>query len=873
MSSSAAAELARKRTILAQAFQEGGVPDFSLRHAKLFDTYFHDRLAEYEATRSPAAPARGGDAGEIPFAVVAVGGYGRSELCAHSDIDVVIIYPHAIPEVSKDLAKTLFFPLWDLNLDLGHGVRSIPECLELATQDYKVFASLIDARFLAGDPEVFQEFTRQVHDTLLPGRGAAFKEWLAIQNEVRTGVHGDATGLMEPNLKDGLGGLRDAHQVRWLNMLGPDNRPALPDEERDALEGHVRFLLHVRNHLHLLFGRKNDRLSLDAQRELATRLGFAGSADILPVETFLAELHRVMAEIRSLRLAAWSILAREGDWRAKPGKPLDEAVLLGPVGLEFAPGWQAQENPFAILDMFSHAMRLPAPLALHARRSIASGTTALAAAVTEGEGARRAYAFLVDALTRPGSGDALADMLETGVLAALAPEFARVQHMTQYDGFHIHPVGWHTLETILEIKNAAKPEHPYHAVFARIEHPERLFLGALFHDIGKGLGGGHSEKGMDIARQSLLRMGAGEAVVSDVDFLVLRHLILSETATRRDLSDKDVVAACASRVGSLDRLDMLLLLSMADGVATGPAAWNTWKSGLVGELYLKVRAVLEGGGLFDASDAQIMMGLRDKARVRGRHLYGPERLEELLDAMPPRYLLTRGLKDILGDLDLVSRLEHDLEEDRQRRPSHLAGLGVTVIDTDQLDGGHSWSLTLAARHHPALFATVAGVLALHDIDIRSADFFLWGNGTEIHCYHTVSPSDGLYSDELWARVRRAVSYALRGKLSLDYRIQEKRASPLAPKRPDLGVRPKVIIDNTSSEYYTLLEIRAADRIGLLYDIALCLETLGLQVHMAKISTSGHAVQDVFSVREADGRKPADPERLAEIPKTLRACLA
>ena len=162
--------------------------------------------------------------------------------------------------------------------------------------------------------------------------------------------------------------------------------------------------------------------------------------------------------------------------------------------------------------------------------------------------------------------------------------------------------------------------------------------------------------------------------------------------------------------------------------------------------------------------------------------------------------------------------------------------------------------------------------SLHDIDIRSADFFLWENGTEIHCYHTVSPTDGLYAEELWARVRRAVSYALRGKLSLDYRIQEKRSSPLAPRRPDLGVLPEAVIDNASSDYYSLVEIQAADRIGLLYDIALCLETLGLQVHMAKICTDGHTVIDVFSVREAGGEKVAGPERLEEISQALRACL-
>ena len=847
--------MAQARQGLFRDFVSGAnASDLSLAHARLFDDYFRHRLSECATT-------------DFPFAVVAVGGYGRSELCAHSDIDVLVLVKGDIPPKAKGLAKALFFPLWDMSLDLGHGVRDIGECLALADKDLQVFASLLDARFLAGDQTVFEDFLKGL-DQGLPGREQAFKDWLATQNIHRFEVYGDASGMLEPHLKEGLGGLRDCHQIRWLARLTGGHDGTFLQGELGLLAGQMEFLLRVRNHLHLISSRRMDRLGLDAQPELARRLGFAGTPEVLPVEAFLAELHRVMAEILALRRTAWSILAKDLGWRRAPSKPLDGYVRLTEAGLDFVPGWTVEKNPLSILDIFGHALSRGAPLSLMAKRGVAQGERSLSRLAASYEGGKRIFEFLMRVLVHPAGGDVLRDMLDTGVLGAVLPEFHRVRHMVQYDMYHVHPVGRHTLETILEIKRAAEPDHAYHEIYQRLAHPERLLLGALFHDIGKGLGGSHSEKGAEIARGALERLGQDEALISDVCFLVLSHLQLADTATRRDLSDEDILAACASRVGTTDRLDMLFLLTMADSLATGPSAWNSWKSGLIGELYLKIRAVLEGGGLFDSTDAQKMLAVRDKVRVKGRSILDAPGLEARLDAMPPRYLLNRPLEDILGDLAMVVELEDALEEDYRQRPSHRAGLGVAQITTKPAPKGGGWTVTLAAKHHPDLFPAMAGVLALHDINIRSADFHLWRDNIEIHCYHTDSPPDTLYIEELWARVRRALRYALTGKLSLDFRIREKLSSPLSPKSPDMGLRAQVLADNATSRYYTILEVRAGDRIGLLYDIALALQSLGLQVHLAKIDTQGLAVRDVFYVRDAQGLKIQDQARIDGLSRTL-----
>jgi [protein-PII] uridylyltransferase len=240
---------------------------------------------------------------------------------------------------------------------------------------------------------------------------------------------------------------------------------------------------------------------------------------------------------------------------------LGGAITLTNQGLDFEDLPEGRARPQDVLDIFGHSLHLGEPLSLAARRDIEAGIPGLQSFAATAEGGKRAFDLLVKTLLEPHGGAALTDMLETGVLGAVIPEFGRVQHMVQYDVFHIHPVGRHTLETILELKKMALPDHPYHEFYVRLPNPERLLLGALFHDIGKGLGGAHSEKGADLAREALTRIGLDEEAASDVSFLVLRHLLLADTAIRRDISDRDVLAACAQRVGTPERLDMILLLT------------------------------------------------------------------------------------------------------------------------------------------------------------------------------------------------------------------------------------------------------------------------------------------------------------------------
>ncbi len=828
----------------------------------LADRYFGERLAEY-----------GGRAGE-GFSLVAVGGYGRRELCPFSDIDVLAVFAGEPPEAAGDLARFLFFPLWDLGVELGHGVRGVDACLDLARSDHQVLASFLDARHLVGDARVFGTLCERLETEVYPDRRADFASWLDGINVRRGEVHGDAGALLEPQLKEGLGGLRDVHQILWLSRLASLAGGGGPPETGvfDGLSRDAEFLLLVRSHLHRLSGRKTDKLPFEVQERIAARLGLVDRDGALAVEVFLAELLRRMSAVKNLRQSLWPGLALAlGAIPDTPPEPVGDGIVQAAGGLDFASGLSDEEAFDRLFLLFGTAVRTGAAISFSAVRRTGDLVAARGERLSR-DGA--ALASLVGILAADAAGRTGEALFESGTLSAMFPEFGRVAHLVKFDLYHVHPVGRHSLEAVRRLAEAgADPGNRYHGLFQSVAHPDRLIMGALFHDIGKGLGGGHAEKGAGIARRALERFGMDEEGREEVAFLVREHLYLADTASRRDLADRDVAAACASRAGTPDRLNMLMLLTYADARATGPSAWTPWKEGLVWELYRKVARMLGEGRLFDGHDAGRMLRTRDKVRVMARGIMPEAEVEACLDAMPPRYLIAVSPGDILRHLSLVVRLRREVQEFARCAPRarRLCSGGPAVLSARPSPGGTGHEVTVAAGESPGLFAVLAGVLALHDVNILSSDVFLWADGTSVYVFRVSDPPDALYAEELWSRVDGAVRSALLGKLSLEYRLARKRESLLACRRGGTPGGPgaaSVRVENEASALFTLVEVKARDRIGLLYDIAQGLAELRLEVHLAKVDTMGDMARDVFYVRGADGKKIEDPDQAREIREAL-----
>lgn len=837
----------------------------------VYDRYFRQRLGEWAEGRT----ARAGG-----FALAAVGGYGRRELCPASDIDVLLLFPSEPPDWASELARFLFFPLWDRGVELGHGVRAVPGCLELAGCDPKVLASLIDLRFLAGDAAIVADLAARLEADGFPAHAAGFADWLGRGNEERGRTYGDAGGMLEPDLKNGLGGLRDWQQVRWLMRLDPGREAdaRILADDLAALEGDARFVLTARVHLHRLCGRKNDKLYFEFQERVAEAMGFGRRGDRQAVERFLSSLLRRMADIKALRQSVWPLLAGHLGALdlAAPATPVGDGLQDAPEGLRFAPGltdFQAMERAMPLFAVCAALGKAPSHETMGRLRGLA-GELGRLAEVSPRTG-RMLYDSLSDIMPADVSGAALAALAASGVLEAILPEFVRVKDNVSYDVYHVHPVGRHSLEAV-RLLAALRVGPPCRAreLLDGLPRPELAYWGLLLHDVGKGLGGAHAEKGAQLAEDMLSRLSAPPEARHMIAALVREHLTLPDTATGRDLSDRDVVARAAGRVATVEALDMLVLIARCDGLATGPQAWTGWKESLVFDLYGKLRAAIEQGRLFGADDARIMLAARDSLREAARDRFSPEALEALLLAMPPRYLVSQSVETIFGHLDLLAELDAAEAEDRRMKPGDRAGRDVAALTHKALPGGDGFTVTVAARQVRGLFPTVTGVLALHDLSIHEADVFRWEDGVVILSLRTGNPPDVIYSDEVFARVARAVRYALCGKLFLAYRLAQKRggfavsAAAAGPKSP-----PEAVIDNKASDLFTVIDVSCDDRVGLLYDIARTLAEMGLETHLAKVMTPAGRVRDVFYVRGPAGRRVEDPEQLAEIKAALLHRLA
>lgn len=869
---------------------------FDRAHADLLDWFLAGRLAEINDQTGAAAADEDG----LSYAIVAVGGYGRRELCLHSDIDLLIVSPKAVAAEALDVAQPLFLPLWDLGYDLGHGFRSIDDCLELAAHDNQVLASFLDLRLVAGNHAVYKELADRLNAKLFGKRmRRAFLTWLEGQHESRLKRYGDASTLVEPQLKEGIGGLRDYHRLAWLaRFLGPGaigaqamsvlQRFFLRNDEFKTLEDAVGFLLQVRTYLHHLSERRNDTLYLDLQTEIAARVGFGPEKHKPAVEVFLGRLHRAMADLKALSNAFWE--SHKPLW-AKTAAVTEARIVAPGVRLD-ADGLSFVENPvtgdpLALLRIFEQCLPKagaafglqPTPaltLSWEGRRVVAANSV-LARKVLGRDS--RAFALFESILESGRSYPALDQMLESGFLATFIPEFGKVQDCVQFDAYHTYPVGRHTLVVVQHLESLGEPRETagkvdpvgrFVELWAEKDLRRRVLLAALFHDIAKG-GPDHQGKGATVATSILHRFGVEQETVEDVAFLVRNHLLLADTATRRDLSDESVVVDCGNRVGSVERLKMLYLLTYADSRATGPKAWNDWKARLLSELYAKILRVLQAGVFAQPHAAQTMLKKRDA--VRGLARKSSEELpgdfvEHWLGRMPSRYTLSVPGPKIVRHLKLIRELEKCLAEEELRLSKARAHRGVVALDARTEPGSGIWEVVFAARSQPGLFAAIAGVLALHDINIFSADAFIWSDGVVVAVFLVSDPPDALYAHEYFTKVRSALKYALTGKLSLDYRLDKKRDSLLSSSGRGPATPVRVNVDNTVTDFYSVIEVRADDRVGLLYEIARCLEQHHIDVHIAKVATDSDRAMDFFYVRDAYGQKIEDAAQQAEIVNAL-----
>jgi [protein-PII] uridylyltransferase len=863
--------LAQSRSELLARFLEGKAPDFLRQNARLLDDYLRECFE-----RSRIGPRMGID--KQPYAILALGGYGRQEQCACSDVDLLLLFSKKVPAEAEELIREIVYPLWDMGIEVGHATRSLKECTDLALSDYEALTALLDARFICGVSLLYSELMEQVRKKILQRRSEQVVTWLITRNRERHRHFGDSAYLLEPNLKEGQGGLRDYHTMLWIARIKFDlQQPrdleyhgCLSNAEYRALRQNLAFIWGVRNRLHHLTGRKCDQLFFEHQIKLAETLGYTRRNGQQPVELFMGNLHGRMEFLKQQhrmflyehgyegQLKPWGWLTRQ----KKPTlKTRFQGIDIHRGMLRFVSPEEVLRNPDLLMNIFEESARLKIPLSAEAKRLVTDFAHLVDAAFRSRSAVVKSFEKIL--VTHAPIFNVLNEMLNTGFLVCFIPEFKSIENRIQYDQYHLYPVDRHLLRSVRTLKQFGTPEDPTRdtlcgELYGELKNKRPLLWATLLHDVGKGQPGhGHSERGAQTIRRLLTGKNLKPADVDTAEFLVRDHLLLIKTATRRDINDEETAITLARAIRRVDRLKMLFLLTVADSIATGPKAWNDWSFTLLRSLFLTVLGILEKGELASSRAVKAVKQKKEALLASAADPAAADALETLFRFMSPRYLLAVRARDLLEHVRLYDTL----------------GQAPFVWQVSKNAVSGTRKVTICAKDRPGLFASIAGVFTLNGIDILDAQVFTWKNTIALDIFEVKPPPDQLFEAERWERAAGHLNAALDGTLDLAKALKEKMAAYRHAGQRITDRPVQVRVDNQSSSFFTILEVFAYDFPGLLFSITNCLVKCGLDIWVAKIATHVDQVVDVFYVRDFDGQKVDDPEQLAEIRDNIIQVLA
>jgi [protein-PII] uridylyltransferase len=791
------------------------------RRAEAFDRALRDAFAA-------AGPPAGAS-------LVALGGYGRMRQLPSSDVDLLVLHDGGDPARIEGLVAELLYPLWDEGFAVGQAVRTPSECVE-AAERLDALTAMLDGRVLAGDPTAWEETSARIVEPLRADP-PAFVDRLAEARARRRDRYGDASHLLEPDLKGSVGGQRDVASLGWVAAaLGEDLEAlgVLRPREHAAVDEAEEFLIRARSALHLETGKRSDRLVLDLQPDLARAMGFADEPRLRAVDALMRALFEHARQVEHVTSAVFDRV-RKGELRR------DESGAVGFGG------------PDDALDAVASAAERSGVLATDLLEALEA--TPWQEGWRWGPAATGAFLRIL----RAGAGGraALEALDRLDLLARYLPAWAGVRCRPQRDPYHRFTVDTHLTETLAGMQatlaGAPTDDPVEEAARSQVEDPDALLLGALLHDIGKRGEGNHVPVGAEVAAQTLRAMALPEATRDLAVFMVTEHLLLPDTATRRDLTDENLILDVAATIGSSERLAALYLLAKADAGATGPAAWTPWRRALVRELVAKVQHVFDRGA----------MGQELAVRLTER----VDRVRELLEGEPDEAVDAFVLRMPRGYF-LAVEPAHAARHFRSIAPA----LGANEVRTAVQPGARpgTYELLVVAADRRGLLSQIAGALALAGLSILTAQVFTTDDGAAADLFEVEGAFEREIGEERWRAFRSTLRRAIEGAISLDRRVAEKRRH-YPPARDDLPVT--VEIDDTVSDFSTVIEVGAPDRLGLLFDITAALADLHLDVHLAKVATYTDRVIDAFYVRDPLGRKIVDPAQVEEIRAGVLARLA
>ena len=809
------------------------------------------------------------------MSVVASGGYGRAEIAPHSDIDLMFLFKRKPAREEEKLVEWMLYMLWDLGLKVGHATRSVNEAIKTAKEDHTIRTSLLDARLVSGSKDLFNAFNERFAREMLSANQMDFVKAKLDERDSRHERMGDSRYVLEPNIKEGKGGLRDLQTLYWIakaiyrikdvSELVPLGVFNSVDVKRFMKA--QDFLWTVRCHLHFSADRAEEILSFNVQGDLAKRMGYRNRASSSGVERFMKHYFLVAKDVGDLTRVLCSMLEENHGKKTKRAflsfeffKGKLDNFNLDNDRLNIKNKSVFSKDPVNLLRLFAEAERLESDIHPEALRSVYKNLKLLDAKILKNVEANEMF---INMLTAPkGPELTLRRLNEAGILGRFIPDFGRVVAQMQYDMYHVYTVDEHTINAIgilnkIELGLLAD-DHPLSTkIIQEIKSRRVLYVAVLLHDIGKGRGGDHSEIGAKIAKKLCPRFGLDQWETETVVWLVLHHLDMNRTAFKRDLDDPQAIKSFIELVQTPERLRLLLILTVADTRAVGPNVWNGWKATLLRELYYRALEAMTGKAPGGRAEARAMdiKEKREATLIGGGDGWSREELDAHMALGYTDYWLSFDMDHLVRHGKLIRKANN--------KESALYLESTTAPGTDISE------IIVYTADHPGLFSRIAGAMALSGANIVDARVVTMANGMALDTFWVQDIGGGAYDGA--GRIKRLeakIEASLTGKINPKVEIEKETKRQIGSRTAVFTVPPRVLVDNKASMTATVIEISTRNRPGLLHDITWALTGLGLQIISAHIASYGERAVDVFYVKDVFGLKVDQDAKIKSIENKL-----
>ncbi len=830
-------------------------------------SYLTDQILRtlYDFTAEKVYPLANATASER-LCLVATGGYGRGELAPFSDIDLLFIIPYKSTAWAESVIEYMLYVLWDLGLKVGHATRTPNDCVRLAKEDLTIQTSLLEARYLWGDHKLFKEAEKKFIRRVVAPNGKQFVEDKLAERDSRHQKLGDSRYVVEPNIKEGKGGLRDLQTMWWIAIFlygaNAEDRAVesniLTSDENRQYNKATSFLWTVRVAMHFLSNRAEERLSFDMQQQLSKKLNYKDHPGTSGVERFMKHYFLVAKQVGDLTRIFCAVLEER---QKKPAfldrfkRKVRVAGFINQKGrLTIAKDSHLIDKPENMIRIFAVADKHNLDIHPGALRIIKQNLNRLNNKIRKEPSVNQDF---INILTSRNSAEiTLRRMNEAGVFGQFIPDFGRVVAQMQYDMYHHYTVDEHTIRAIgLTAKIEAGLLHEDHPLSSRIIKKvvsrRVLYVAVLLHDIAKGRGGDHSILGAEIAENLCPRLGLNAGETETVAWLVRHHLLMSHTAFKRDLSDHKTILDFCEIVKSPERLRLLLVLTVVDIRAVGPGVWNAWKGQLLRDLYSASEEILVAGHVNTNRTERVK--IKKQALADNLPNWDKTTINQFTERMADAYWIAESTSTHIQNARLVRRIDENNDL-----------LGVTArIETEK----DMTRLSVYMADHPGLFARVAGALRVSGASIVDAKIHTSLDGMAIENF-TIQALDGSAFDSRRSldRLEETILGTLNGSIKSKQELDKKPV--FAAKQDAFTIEPVVLIDNNASNQFTVIEVNAKDRPGLLYDLAYTLYHLKLSLFSAHIATYGERAVDVFYIKDLTGQKVSNKIRLRNIEDKL-----